>query len=96
MSTGKIRKYHSSAFKAKVALEAIKENKTINELSSKFGVKAKQIYDWRDRLLKNISTIFTDKRSTKDNKNDIEKLHKIIGKQAVEIDFLADVFNQLK
>jgi len=96
MQKEKIRKYHSSTFKAKVALEAIKENKTINELSVEFGVKAKQIYTWRDRLLKDIATIFTDKRSAKNKKDDVEKLHKIIGKQAVEIEFLADVFNRLK
>ena len=96
MQKEKIRKYHSSAFKAKVALEAIKENKTINELSVEFGVKAKQIYAWRDRLLKDVGTIFTDKRSAKNKKDDVEKLHKIIGKQAVEIEFLADVFNRLK
>ena len=96
MQKEKIRKYHSGTFKAKVALEAIKENKTVNELSVEYGVKAKQIYTWRDRLLKNITTIFTDKRSEKSDKKEIENLHKIIGKQAVEIEFLADVFNRLK
>jgi len=96
MSNGKIRKYHSSAFKAKVALEAIKENKTVNELSAEYGVKTKQIYDWRDRLLKNITTIFADKRSEKSDKKEVENLHKIIGKLTVENNFLADVFNQLK
>ena len=65
MQKDKIRKYHSSTFKAKVALEAIKENKTVNELSVEFGVKAKQIYAWRDSLLKDVATIFTDKRSAK-------------------------------
>ena len=96
MLKGKIRKTHSDKFKGKVVLAAIKGDKTINELCQEFAVTASQIYTWRDRLLKNVSTIFEDKRCKDKHKDEIAKLHKIIGKQAVEIDFLADVFNRLK
>lgn len=96
MIKGKIRKNHSDKFKAKVALEAIKNNKTVNELSHDFAVTAKQIYKWRDCLLKKASILFSDKRSMDYQKNEVEQLHKVIGKLTVENDFLANVFNRLK
>ena len=51
---GKIRKSYSSAFKAKVALETIKKERTISQLSSEYGVHANQINQWRRGLLKGI------------------------------------------
>ena len=96
MAKGIIRRNHSDKFKAKVALEALKGDKTVNELCQEFGVASSQIYAWRDRLLSNASHIFADKRTKESHKSEIEKLHKVIGKQTVEIDFLAGVFNRLK
>jgi len=96
MANVKIRKSHNDAFKAKVALAAIKGDKTVNELCQEFGVASSQIYTWRDRLINDASSIFTDKR-TKENKNDeIEKLHRVIGRLTVENDFLERVFNRSK
>jgi len=94
--SGKIRKNHSDAFKAKVALAAIKGDKTVNELCQEFGVAVSQIYTWRDKLLENAAAIFADKRTTENHKDEISKLHKVIGKLTVENDFLSDVFNRLK
>jgi len=96
MEEGKIRKYHNDAFKAKVALAAIKEDKPVNELCQEFGVAASQIYAWRDRLVNNASAIFLDKRAKEDHKDEVEKLHRVIGKLTVENDFLERVFNRLK
>jgi len=48
---GSIRKNYSAALKAKVALEAVKKEKTISQLSSEYGVHANQINQWRRRLL---------------------------------------------
>ena len=59
---GKIRRNHSASFKAKVALEAVKKEKTIAQLSSEFGVHPNQITQWRRRLLDEIPDIFSRKR----------------------------------
>lgn len=96
MANGKIRKSHNDEFKAKVALAALKGDKTSNELCQEFGVAVSQIYAWRDRLVSNAATIFFDKRSQEAHKDEVEKLHRVIGKLTVENDFLERVFNQLK
>ncbi len=96
MIPGKIRKQHSDEFKAKVALAALKSEKTINELCQEFGVAATQIYTWRDRLIGNASLIFVDKRVNEGHKNEIEKLQRVIGKLTIENDFLERVLNRSK
>ena len=52
-------KKYSSDFKAKVALEAIKGQKTINEISSEYGVHSTQITQWKKQVLMNSEDIFT-------------------------------------
>lgn len=86
----KIRKTHSPAFKAKVALEAIKEQKTIAQIASNFSIHSTQIGVWKKKVLIQISDIFIDKRSKKDQNQSelISSLYKEIGKQKIEIDFL--------
>jgi transposase-like protein len=62
----KIRKTHSSSFKAKVALEAIKGQKTIAEIASIYSIHPTQIGRWKSIVLNEISGIFSDKRVKKD------------------------------
>jgi len=57
-----LRKRHDAAFKAKVALEAAKGEKTIAQLSSEFGVHAKQIRQWEKQLLEELPRLFSDRR----------------------------------
>ena len=85
-----IRRVHPPAFKAKVALEAIKEQKTIAELSSIYGVHSSQITKWKKRALDYIAQIFSDKfqQQTKSNDELIQELYKQIGKLQVEKDWL--------
>lgn len=59
-----MRRQHDSAFKAKVALEALKEEKTIAQISSEIGVHANQIRQWRQHLLSMITELFSDRRKT--------------------------------
>ena len=56
------RKQYSNKFKARVALEAIKGDKTIAELSSMYGVHTSQIMKWKKKVLENIPEIFSNKR----------------------------------
>lgn len=53
-----MRKAHDSAFKARVALEAIKGEGTLAQLSSEFGVHANQICQWRKQVLKELPNLF--------------------------------------
>ncbi len=85
-----IRRQHSAAFKARVALEAMKGEKTIAQLSNHFGVHPTQINKWKKKLKGEITEVFTDKRKKRDVDQEqlIEQLYKQIGKKEVEIDWL--------
>ena len=87
---GKIRRSHSSAFKAQVALAAIKEEKTITELAGLYGVHATQITKWKKQALDSLSEIFSNKqeRRSQEEHENTEELYRQIGKQKVEIEFL--------
>ena len=63
------RKKHSAEFKAKVALEAAKEIKTLNELASQYGVHSGQISQWKKQLLESLAGIFSTQK-----KNDQRQL----------------------
>jgi transposase len=91
------RKNHSPDFKAKVALEAIREEMTVAELSKKYGVHATQISTWKRAAIQNMSSAFSRRGADPAPANtiEIEKLHSKIGQLVVERDFLADASVQL-
>ncbi len=87
----KQRRNHSAAFKAKVALEAAKEEKTLAELSQQYGVHVKQISAWKQQLLEQVSEVFessTDKK--RDFEAEVKELHAKIGELTMARDFLSD------
>ncbi len=87
----KQRRNHSAVFKAKVALEAAKEEKTLAELSQQYGVHVKQISVWKRQLLEQISEVFessADKQ--RDFEAEVKDLHAKIGELTMERDFLSD------
>lgn len=94
---GKTRKNYSSAFKAKVALEAIKKEKTIAQLSSEYGVHSNQINQWRKRLLEELPEVFSRKRQKKEkDAEDLQdELYRQIGQLKVELDWLKKKSKQL-
>jgi len=87
---GKKRK-HSAELKAKVAIEAIKEEKTINEIASQYGIHPQMVRAWKREFLKNASKVFETKDEIQRLKKELDKAYRKIGELEVERDFLQDV-----
>lgn len=85
----KRRKTHNSRFKAKVALEAVRERKTASEIASGTGVHVSQVQKWKKEVLDRLHELF-ENPSTKDPDKEklIEQLYQQIGKLQVELDWL--------
>jgi len=83
---GRTRKRFSKEFKAKVAFEALKEGKTLAELSGEFGVHASQITKWKKELADGIPGIFSGKGDPDEKDKDklIEDLYKRVGQIEME------------
>jgi transposase len=88
-----IKRKHSPEFKAKVALAAIKEEGSISELSSRFGVNGNVISKWKKQALVSFRDIFSKKQETiaVSSEQQIKELHANIGELTVEKDFLQNV-----
>jgi transposase len=88
--TRRPRRNHSPAFKAKVALAAIKGEKTLAELAEQFDVHPNQITQWRSQLLEGASGVF-GAAATPDEAPvvDVKTLHAKIGELTLENDFLS-------
>jgi transposase len=87
--TKRSRRTHSPAFKAKVAVAAIKGEKTLAELAQQFDVHPQQITTWWSQLLEGAAEIFgQDKSDPKEAAIDLKGLHAKIGELTLENDFL--------
>jgi transposase len=88
--TRRPRRNHSPAFKAKVALAAIKGEKTLAELAQQFDIHPNQIARWRAQLLESASGVFGDAgRAEAAPAVDVKTLHAKIGELTLENDFLS-------
>ena len=87
----KKRRTHSPELKAKVALAAIKGEKTIAELAEQFQIHPNQITKWKKQLLNSAREVFENgsSKSTSDDSATVKELHAKIGKLTVEMDFLS-------
>src|SRR3954453_6928540 len=84
------RRNHSPAFKAKVALQAIRGDKTLSELAQQHQVHATQIAAWKQQLLEHAAELFANGQSlAEDSQQRGEELHAKIGEVTMERDFLS-------
>lgn len=85
-----MRKSYSSDFKARVALEAVRAEKSLAQLASHCEVHPNQIRQWKKKLLSNVTDLFSDRRRKKETDDESEKarLFEQIGRQKVELDWL--------
>ena len=87
---GKQRRQFSAGFKAKVALEAIKGQRTVQEIASTFSVHPNQVAQWKRQALENLAELFTDGRRRTDLSDEDLKseLYRQIGRLQMEIEWL--------
>jgi transposase len=84
------RKRYDGTFKAKVVLQSLKNEKTIAELASDYGVHPNQITQWRKQALEDLPALFSSKQARKDKAHEEERdeLLKQIGQLKVEVEWL--------
>ncbi len=93
-----MRKRHDAAFKAKVALEAIKEERTLAQLAGEYSVHANQIGQWRTHLLDHLPAVFSERKKAGDQARDAkeDELYRQIGQLKVEVEWLKKKSQQLR
>jgi transposase-like protein len=84
------RRKFSAEFKAKVALEAIKEQKSLTQLAQEYEVNPVMISKWKSEFLANIAAVFANGKPVSNDNHEAhtEKLYAQIGQLKVELDFL--------
>ena len=88
------RRNHSASFKAKVALAAVRGEKTLAELAQEFDIHPTQIGEWRSQLLERAASVFGGESDQSEPTVDLKALHAKIGQQALEIDFLSGALSK--
>jgi transposase len=89
------RRKFSGAFKAQVAIEALKERESLAELSKRFEVHPNMISKWKQEFVERSAEIFETPSPEKQSQVDIEKLYAKIGQLEMERDFLKKVSKKL-
>ncbi len=94
--TKRTRRNHSPAFKAKVALAAIKGERTIAQLADQFGIHVSQVTTWKDQLQASAFNLFASGSAAKSAapEIDIKSLHAKIGELTLENDFLESALSK--
>ena len=83
------RRRYTEEFKAKVAIEAMKEQQTLSEIAEKYQIHPNQVTKWKSQLIEGAAKVFSDGRGTKkEEKPNEEILYQQIGQLQVELDWL--------
>ena len=91
------RRNHSASFKSKVALAAIRGDKTLAEFSEQFDVHQNQIQDWRRQLLDKADQVFERGGSSPDkSEHRVKELHAKIGQLTMERDFFEQALERIQ
>ena len=85
------RKVFDSKLKAKVALEAVKEEKSVAEISTEYNVSTANIRNWKEQFLTNASTVFEKSKEAKTHKAEIEELESNLEKAHNESHSLGNI-----
>ena len=90
MGKRRMRKRYEASFKARVALAALRGDKTLSELATEFSVHGNLISQWKRRLLTNVPRVFEEPEddAQRDHQAVVEELHRQIGQLHVELDWL--------
>lgn len=88
------RRNHSAAFKARIALEAIRSEKTVAQIATHHQVHVTQVTAWKNQALEQLATVFDGNAKAADNDERIRELHAKIGELTVERDFLDRAFRK--
>ena len=86
----KQRKTYTTEFKVKIAIEAIKGQRTVNEIASHYGVHPNQVMQWKKQAVESLPEVFSNKRERNAADDDALKaqLYQQIGQLKVELDWL--------
>jgi len=82
------RRNHTAEFKSKVALAAIRGEKTLSELAEQFDIHPNQITQWKSQLLEGAASVFGGEAKAEPTAVDVKTLHAKIGALTLENDFL--------
>ena len=90
------RRNHSPQFKAKVAVAALRGDKTVVELSEQFDVHPNQITQWKQQAVENLAVVFDKETGSRHSEDEIKALHAKIGQLTLENDFLERAFGKTR
>ena len=84
------RRRHSADFKARMAVEALKGQRTANEIASEYGVHPTQLSEWKKQAVDGLATVFATQRTKRlqDSETVMARLYQEIGQLKVELDWL--------
>ena len=95
MRTGMRKKPHSTDYKFKVAIDAVRGDKTTAELCQEYGITSSQLFSWKKALLAHGSQVFAKGMPAQSNHDsEFDKLHATIGRLKVENDFLSKMLGK--